>query len=249
MVGLSLVFGGGCSEYAGADWASVGLNDTASASKVVLDYNLQNYIPIPVREEAPVKSLRRGDMNVTVLWKILRDDEELDVADPFDSFAQGTVYRAYITMEVRNNYAFDQGSNFFYLAGVVETPPGFNPDPRCRILTPVTYKATTVAWEVDDLNLTDYIHAPQVGATPDSSVSGPQYSGLVIWKPNDPTFKADETYEASASLYPRAGFFFGEGPFTHDAEGAQLEATDSSTPNVTIKISFPALPAAPAQEP
>jgi hypothetical protein len=235
---LFLALGSGCSNYTGSDWASV--QEVQQSIKVIVDYNLKNYVSIPTIDGAPTESLiRRGDMIVTVVWKILEsNNEETSVAEPFNAFEQDTVYRAYITLEARNNYYFDLGSNFFYPDGAVEVQPSINPDPYCRVLTPVTSKPTETAIEITDLNLTPYIPAPVTGQAPARLVNGAQYSGLVTWDPNDNVFE-DTGYTAAAVLYPRPGFVFGEnGQFTHSASNATVAPINVTGSNVTIVITF-----------
>jgi hypothetical protein len=241
---LLLAPGSGCSNYTGADWASV--PGVQQSLKVIVDYDLKNYVPVPTIGGAPAGSLTRGDMTITVVWKILGpNNEETPVAEPFTAFKQGKVYRAYITLEARNDYRFDQGTNFLYSPdGSVAVQPNVNPDPYSRVLTPVTYKPTETAIEIIDLDLTSHIPVPETGKAPARLVNGGEYSGMVAWDPSDNVFDGSTAeYKAMAILHSNSGYVFGENEFTHFAPNATVGPVNITDDNATILITF-SMPAA-----
>jgi hypothetical protein len=58
------------------------------------------------------------------------------------------------------------------------------------------------------VDLTSFVPAPSVGATPTTSFFTSQYIGKVEWTPNHSTFQAGVEYRALVTLEPAAGFVF-----------------------------------------
>jgi hypothetical protein len=204
----------------------------------ITDYNLQNYVLIPLAGEEPGIP-NRSDVTVGVIWNPLI---------PSGGFAIGTVYQATISLATNPGYYFNTAKPFEYPAGTVIIQPQPNHDSENRALTPVTYMATRAPTEISDLNLTPYIPKPINGAMGLTSFAGPQYTGRVAWK-NTVTgeqvgaFQAGVEYTAEVALTPAMGYAFtgvkqngfihtGAGTVTNPANKGDIRIGFSATPSV-----------------
>jgi hypothetical protein len=215
----------------------------------ITDYNLQNYVPIPMEGDEPVQRVAsRGDVTVEADW---------EVEDPLSpgsftgaggyAFAIGTVYRADIRLKANPGYRFMGTRNFEYPAGTVTGQPNPDDHPEDRDLTWVTYKETKTPTVINDLNLTPYIPKPVNGIMPISSFAGPLYTGRVIWQDvgsqavQTGFFQAGREYRAEVILTPAMGYTFTgveEDGFIHTGAVTVSNPEDSGT----VSIGFSATP-------
>jgi hypothetical protein len=176
----------------------------------ITDYNLQNYVPIPLAGERPVRTVEtRADVRVQATWY-----EEISANDmppdpyPFDL---GVRYRANIRLTAKPGWRFIEGRDFTYSDGLTITPHETSPEVR---RFEVTYRPAISPTVVSDLNLTPYIARPIAGGTPVLSFTGSQYSGIVNWKNIDTQevligpFQAGTAYIAEIVLSPGSGYTF-----------------------------------------
>jgi hypothetical protein len=228
----------GCSLLTGEDWISSDDN-SGSASRMILKYDLQNYVPIPVEGALAVLSFEDGDMGIEVSW--MEAGKEIAMpeegTDSF-SFEPGTKYKANITLTANSNYTFNSEVSFYYPVGLVETQPEENLDPRVRKLSTVTYNITNTSIPIDDpewLDLTKAITESETGGGV-SSVNTAQYMGMVEWGTIGGT--GTEKNIAYTLLYARSGYFFPNGVnFTHkDADSMMVSPGDGKT--IMVYITF-----------
>jgi hypothetical protein len=184
-------------------------------ANVVLDYNLQSYVPVPVTGGTPVKTIVGGQhpgVTGTVEWSGASFASD-------GTFVQNNVYKADITLTTTGVYIFDPEVSFSYANGVVSNQPLPNTSATTRKLTTVTYMAATAAGEIeaDYYNLTDIIPAPVGGSSPVLYKTNAQYSVLVLWTPRHSVFVTGQNYTATVYLYAGPKRYFGAGKsFTHD---------------------------------
>jgi hypothetical protein len=203
----------------------------------ITDYNLQNYVPVPLAGEEPVRSVSsREDVTVTVTWK--EKDSPVQFAG---RFASGTEYQAKIRLRVKPGYRF-RALDFAYPVGAVAGQPASDTDPEDRDLTWVSYWAARTPTVINDLNLTPYIPKPVSGAMPVSAFAGPQYTGLVIWKDAGSQtvlagpFQGNTEYTAEIGLTPAMGYTItGAGVFIHT--GARTVTNSAGSGTVSIGFS------------
>jgi hypothetical protein len=210
----------------------------------ITDYNLQNYVPIPLDGERPVRAIKtRTDIQVEVIWREFNSGDYfvIDSDDPTPFyFDQGVVYQAEIKLTANPGYRFIQGRYFAYPDGTTAVPQGDQTDPRVRSFI-VTYPPTMSPMVVNDLNLTPYIPKPTGGGTPVISFAGIQYTGIVSWKNTNTQetltgpFQPGTAYTAELDLNPGVGYTFtGAGVFIHT--GAE---TISPRGSGSVTITFP----------
>jgi hypothetical protein len=196
----------------------------------ITDYDLQNYVPIPLAGDEP-RVINREEVTVTAAWT--------ENGSPFSgNFAAGTVYQAAIQLEAKAGYLFRE--RFDYPAGAGTGQTGQDDNEAGRAFT-VTYDRARNPKVVNSLNLTPYIPKPAGGVMPLSSFAGPQYTGTIIWKTTGTSealtgpFQADTEYTAEVTLSPAIGYTFtGAGQFTH---GGALSVTNGPE---LVRISFAA---------
>jgi hypothetical protein len=226
---------------------------------MVADYNLANYVPIPVAGQTSVGSLERGDMRITVEWK--------EGANPFSgTFEVNRVYSATITLTAKTdkNYFFDGSILFKYDPPlVVEVTPDLGVE--ARTIT-ATYPATTEVQApstpspevpVVDYDLQHYVPIPVVGEIP---VRNPRRGDMnlnVAWTPNDQRFQADTVYTAIINLAAKGRykfdtkFAYDEGfVASQDNEAPDLFATsEASAISQTVTVTYSPTPKLPAPTP
>jgi hypothetical protein len=214
---------------------TVTYNNAADADIMFIsDYNLQNYVPIPLAGEEPVRSVTRGGVALTAAWD----------PSPAGSFAVGVEYEAVIQLTVENDtYRFFAEQDFAYPAGTVESQSGSDDDPVTRDLT-VTYLAAPAPMVISDLDLTPYVPKPISNAAALMSFERAQYTGTVVWKETASQaelvgpFQADAEYTAEVSLRPAIGYSFngvGQNTFTHT--GAKRVTNEGGSG--TVRLEFP----------
>ena len=211
--------------------------------KLISNYDLQDYVPVPVTREIPVKSLKRGDMFVEVSWKEKGNSTELP--DTFNSFKDNTEYQAEITLTVNNDYFFDPNMVFYYSQGVVAGQDIIEPvePPELVRKLAVTYncteKATMIGGPDDGSISLDVIPHPMAGNLPPSIVNDPdgKYTGVILWYPPDDTFIAGTGYTATVMLFTGPGYVFDKGwAFSHPSVTPTSSPTDGTI--VVVTLSF-----------
>jgi hypothetical protein len=209
---------------------------------VILDYDLQHYVPLPEEGQLAVVSFINGDVGIKVSWfKIDSNDKETKVSDEggFFSFEPGARYKAAITLTAKAGYTFDSGVSFYYPAGSVETQPGPNLDLTVRKLSTVSYYPTNTNIPIDKdewLDLTEVIPPPASADTEGtvSAVNTPYYMGMVEW--------GESSYGnrpvAYTLLYAKSGYFFSSRvAFTHeDVYSMIISPSDGKT--ITLYMTF-----------
>jgi hypothetical protein len=215
-------------------------------SNVVIDYNLQDYVPIPVADWEPVKNIvNRKGVTGSVVWKN-STGETIDL--PGFKFAMGEIYKADITLVTTGAYVFDEGIPFRYPQGSVASQPDQAVlDPHERVVS-VTYNPTDDATAVTKYDLTPYIPAPVAGEYPvpyitvvddDANLASPsQYSGLVLWSPRHAVFQEKVEYKATVFLYAGPGRFFSTYSTFYHTGGAYLNHPSSKVYR-SLGINFP----------
>jgi hypothetical protein len=118
---LAAMFGAllpaGCSLPQGEDWIEA-QGTTPDPPGVVIDYNLQTYVPVPVMGAVPVQSLKRGDLEISVDW--MDAEGQTPAESGLGAFEQGAVYQARITLSAKNRHAFDPEIPFAYSEWMVK---------------------------------------------------------------------------------------------------------------------------------
>jgi hypothetical protein len=156
----AVVLLGGCDIPGGKDW----VERPVAGPLLVVDYNLQSYIPIPVAGKRPVWSLTRSDLTIEkVAW------EKRDVGgrfqplpqDPAFTFAADGVYRAAFTLTAQGYY-FNPDIPFSYDPDLIEAQDSPDLDATQRRVS-VTYKQTSPAMVVPKYDLQDYVPVPVAG--------------------------------------------------------------------------------------
>jgi hypothetical protein len=216
-------------------------NSDDAAITYITDYNLQNYVPVPLAGEQAVWIVEtRADVRVEVIWYETSPTNSVS-SNPLN-FGLGTVYQADIRLTAKTGYRFIPGRSFAYPNGPEITPvPETNPDVR---RFDVIYPPTVRPMAISDFNLTPYIPKPISGTTAVTSFAGLQYSGTVSWK-NAGTqeiltgpFLPGITYIAELILIPGSGYAFtgiGQDVFTHTGAAAITNPAGSGA----VTISFP----------
>jgi hypothetical protein len=214
----------------------------------ITDYNLQNYVPVPMAGEKPVRAHTPEGITVTAEWT-----EETNpgvygtitgYADPDFSFLPRTVYRAEIELAAETGYRFSAVENFAYPNGVSAIPQGDGAAPAVRRFVAV-YSATRTPTIINDRNLTPYVPKPVIGTAGLIVFAASQYTGTVTWKntgtgePLTGPFQPDTAYTAELALRPVSGYTvngLGQDVFIHTGAGTVTNAADSGV----ITITFPA---------
>jgi hypothetical protein len=179
---------------------------------VIVDYNLQAYVPVPVVGAAPVKSVaNRGDMDITVVWK---DSGGSDITALLGTFAPDAVYQAEISLTVKKGYVFG-AIPFAYPPGAAEACSE-DLGEKARVVS-VTYFAAAAAVTVPgaiggSLDLAPYLPSPATGAGPVVNFYQGTYGGTVVWKTGGTEaagfFQGGLVYTAVVTLYPGPGCVF-----------------------------------------
>jgi hypothetical protein len=214
----------------------------------IIDYNLQNYVPVPLAGEKPVRTGTRGELTVRAAWQmktspgIFGDIPGYD--DPDFRFQPGIVYRAEIALAaVSPEYRFSPGENFAYPDGVAAVPRDDGADPVMRRFV-VTYPAARTPTIINDRNLTPWAPRPVIGTMAITGFVASQYTGTVTWRnttgePLTGPFQPDTAYIAELTLRPASGYTvkgLGRDVFIHTGAGAVANGPDSNV----VTITFPA---------
>jgi hypothetical protein len=223
--------------------------DKTDPAGYVGDYNLQNYVPVPVARAVPVKSLIRPDLTVTAQWK---DDKGTTLDEGFAVFDEGMRYEAKITLTAKTDYRFNTDNPFEYPPGAVEEVVTVSPDPRDtkeRTLS-VLYKPTERAKLVKDGDLTSLIPAPVAGGTAAWSFATEGYTGAVAWKMVGSEtdtgtamltsqFQPETLYRADVTLTADSGYTLEGVQFTHSkGDLRQTGEGQDGSPVTKLEILF-----------
>jgi hypothetical protein len=230
----------------------------------ITEYNLQNYVPVPIVGEKPVWTINtRGDLTMELAWE--EEDSPgvgtfhpiVDASGAF-TFGLSTVYRATIILKaIQPEYRFFRDGYFAYTNGTAVTavsptdsdtdlPIDSDIDLYVRKFE-VTYRATRTPIIINDFYLTPYITKPASGASPVMSFAASQYTGTVIWTNTETQavlegpFLPTTAYTAVATLIPASGYTIdkvGANQFTHT--GAAPEDIHNGNNSGVVTIHFPA---------
>jgi hypothetical protein len=186
----------------------------------VIDYNLQTYVPIPDTGKQPVTTVsHRGDLEATVVWK---DQQGVDIPQPFDVFQPNTVYQAEITLTAKEGYRFGPSNPFEYLPGKVSFQNDDLGDPVRRIRVSYNNSDDAAITYITDYNLYSYIPIPLAGERPVwSMVNREDVEVTVEWgieqgagqftpisEATSYTFDAGAVYQASIQVRAKPGYRF-----------------------------------------
>jgi hypothetical protein len=213
----------------------------------ITDYDLQNYVPVPMAGEKPVTTIdTREDLAVAVTWEVETSPGSgvFTGITPDNAFTFGLhkVYRAEITLTTKTGWKFRAARNFAYTDGTAVTPLDSGTEPGVRVLS-VTYRATRTPTVIKDFNLTPYIPKPASGATAITSFAASQYTGMVIWRNSETQevwsgpFQPVTAYTAELTLYPASGYTLigvGQDAFIHTG----AESINNPADKGTISMSF-----------
>jgi hypothetical protein len=199
----------GCAVPLGEDFTIP--RDTEENGTYIVDYNLQNYIPVPVKDEPAVKLVsQRADLDAAVTWK----DEDGNELPTLGSFEGGKVYKAEIRLTPRAGYRFNPSIDFAYHPGKVEEQNDSRGNPT-RIVT-VTYNNSDDGKiiYITDYNLGNYVPFPITGLDPVWQIDVEGVAGTASWKtgdvPLDPSaqFQTGVIYTADIVLEALPGYRF-----------------------------------------
>jgi hypothetical protein len=217
----------------------------------VTNYNLQNYVPVPMAGEKPVRTIDTwGNLTGTAGWKVETSSGSQNFTGfsvgPDTTFGLHTVYQAEITLTAADGYRFYGDRNFTYPDGTPAEPQGDAADSGERRFL-VTYNPTRTPTIINDHNLTSYVPKPQSGITALGSFAAAQYTGTIKWKttgtgePLNGPFQPNTAYTAELTLIPVAGYTItglGGDFFIHT--GAVPETCGNSPGSGVVTLTFPA---------
>jgi hypothetical protein len=211
---------------------------------LIIDYNLQAYVPVPTTGAVAVKGITsRGDMDITVRWK---DSGGSDITALLGTFAPDAVYQAEISLTAKKAYGFDPRIPFAYPAGAVEACSE-DLGEKARVVS-VTYFAAASPVTVEaGLDLAPYLPSPVTGAGPVVNFYQGAYGGTVVWKTGGTEaagfFQGGLVYTAVVTLYPGPGCVFPDPvPVIYNKAGVIVGAFTPvpGTNQIRGQIEFPA---------
>ncbi|MDR1108880.1 MAG: hypothetical protein LBL19_07590, partial [Spirochaetaceae bacterium] len=212
--------------------------ETGQNGIYIVDYNLQTYVPIPVKGEQPVTTVIRGDVNVNVTW--FKDNVEIE---NMSVFAEDTVYSAKIELSPQEGYLFNPIIAFAYHPGRVISQNDDTSSPKRTVS--VTYNDSSYEVPVTDYNLQSYVPIPAEG---EKAVTGFKdddrgVKGTVQWSPGGPAasinraaavevssweFAKEVQYTANITLEALPGWYFTEENFIYPDGVVQTQPSASS---------------------
>jgi hypothetical protein len=226
---------------------SLGTGSSGTGS-FISNYNLQEYVPVPVAGAAPVKRVAdREDMVIEVAW---RDEKG---SNNFITFDVGKVYKATITLTAKDGFSFNPAISFEYPDEMVAEQPKNNTAADKRVLS-VTYKGA----DDKSLNLSPHIPAPVGGASPVTDfLNAGNYFGTIVWEeaggvPLTGAFQVNTAYTAKVTLRAMSDYTLTGKTLTYAGGtlngSAEWIWTDNGSTVTGIRIAFPAV-SVPAVDP
>jgi len=210
-------------------------HDNSPQIDKVINFAAIQGVTAPAFGETPVTEITPTiQYTGTVVWSPVHN-----------TFQNSTVYFAKITLTPKKGYTL-QGikTDFFKVPGTNSV----SNDENSGVITAVFPRTagTIDNPAVIDIKAIEGI-TPKRGEVPKTTInSTTQYTGTVIWSPNDNPFKTDTTYIATITLTPRAGFTFnGVTADSFTVEDANNVSNDTNSNIVTavffngISISVP----------
>jgi hypothetical protein len=197
-----------------------------SKSALILDYNLQNYIPIPVKDKRPVRSLTRSDLIIENVTWTKRDESGAFLPLTQDTFLDGDVCRAVFTLTAQASYTFNPDIPFAYDPGIIEEQGAPDLDIIQRDVS-IIYKPAWPDMTVRDYDLQDYVPVPviQFPVTHDykqgdmkvevkwfvGSRPAPDAGYIFAPAPGNFSWFEGKVYKAEITLTAQNGYTFNEG--------------------------------------
>jgi parallel beta-helix repeat protein len=213
-------------------------SDTFGGGETTVDdLNLTSLVTAPATGVAPNTSLiDETQYTGAIAWL------EADGTSFTGNFAPSMVYKAVVTLTAKTGFTFtDLAANAFAYTGATLVTNAANSG-----TVTITFPATAAGDAlVTLLNLTGLVTVPVTGGTPDTTITGTQYTGTIEWfeENDDPApspFAASTVYKAVIALTTETGFTFAgleADAFTYAG------ATDSSPvgtgTTITVTITFP----------
>ena len=147
-------------------------------------------VTAPVTGVAPVSSVTATDEYTgTITW-----------SDSPVTFAENTVYTAWITLTPKTGYTCTGvAANFFTVAGAAPVTNAIN---TCVVTAIFPVTATTITIAVIPGVTAPVTHATPVTTTTETA----QYTGTVAWSTTPTRFAAETVYTATITLTAKAGF-------------------------------------------
>jgi hypothetical protein len=184
---------------------------------------LDGLFDAPVAGESPDTTLSTAQYAGQIAWYEVPDEGADSALETGTAFAQGTVYKAVLTLTAKEGYTFDGlAANAFSYTGAASVTgmAGGSGTWVVTVLFPATGKTL-----VSDLALDDYVTAPVRGAAPvTTELDADQYSGTIVWQKVadssavEGTFAASTVYQAIVTLSVKGNYIFeglAENSFTY----------------------------------
>jgi hypothetical protein len=191
-----------------------GSNSSGGGSGLVVNYDLQQYVPVPASSARVVTRLERPDLALDVTWK---DSNGRDIP-ALQSFSDDTVYQAKISLTARGNYKFDPNMPFRYVTAEVEkvevVDEGSSDPRRSRTLRVQYLPAGSANKLISHIDLTYRILPPAIGNIVERVFFAEGYEGKIEWYidtsvSKDEVFRPNTKYTASVTLTPKEKYQFG----------------------------------------
>jgi hypothetical protein len=220
-----------------------------AGSFAVTDYNLQQYVPVPVAGEAPVTKLDLPNLSLVVQWKDMGGNPINPAA-----FVEGAQYQAIIMLEAQGAWRFVKGHPFAYYPAesVAYQRDDFAYLLEDKRVVSVTYQTTAKVKAVTDLDLALHIPAPVTGETATWFIlgNGDEYMGSVQWREvenlaamRSRVFQFGKVYQAVVVLYAGPGYTLRDAVFTYKGkDGGELiagQGTGGADSREGLVITFP----------
>jgi hypothetical protein len=199
---------------------------------------------------APTASINSGDLKINFNLAV-----SSDFAEGFSRLRLGASVKAFGAAGNGSVWTVSNGLENAYDLGVA--PNSIGRDILFYVGMPTASDGGDNKAVVSDLDLTEKVPAPSVGAKPVMSFEGNQYIGTVIWNPSHETFASTSVrYTATVILWARENYTFtdpatGLVQFTHggldapSGENGWSAGSISTLGNgagVTVTITFPNSP-------
>jgi hypothetical protein len=216
------------------------------------EINLQDYVPVPMAGETPVKSaVTRESVKIAVKWTDGAGNEAPA------AFETGAAYRAEITLiaDVEKGYVFSPNFKAAYPDKTVIAQTLKAGATNDTWIVNTEYKPSVMALPVPETNrdLSHYLPRPVGGGDPVWYFTGLYYNGSVVWTETNGgavhggPFRTNTAYTATVTLSPAAGYTLaglGADFFIHngDSEALVAYAGDSRTARIAFSIAKSPIP-------